>query len=92
MAYVGNVKDDTEKIPEREPLLLAEWANYTPMSYWSLRVAKTVALFVIQDIAVDEFIFTMAVARLELGERQVVYAAAGRPPALLVSPRLVTTT
>ncbi len=42
MAYVGSVKDDTEKILGREPLLLREWAKLhdTPMSFWRLRVAK----------------------------------------------------
>ena len=58
------------------------------MSYWSLRVAKTVELFVIQDIAVNGFIFTMTAARLDLSGRQLVYAAAGHPPALLISPCL----
>ena len=43
--------------------------------------------FVIDDIKVDGFTFTMGAARLDFSGRQVVYAAGGHPPALLVSPR-----
>jgi len=45
MAYIGSVRDDTKKILGREPLLLREWAKVHAMSYWRLRVAKTVELF-----------------------------------------------
>src|SRR2546426_2046320 len=40
MAYVGNVKDDTEKILGREPLLLREWAKLHANEL-RLRVANT---------------------------------------------------
>jgi serine phosphatase RsbU (regulator of sigma subunit) len=42
--------------------------------------------FVIEDIKVDGFTFTMGAARLDFSGRQLVYAAGGHPPALLVSP------
>jgi PAS domain S-box-containing protein len=42
--------------------------------------------FVIEDIKVDGFIFTMGAARLDFSGRQLVYAAGGHPPALLISP------
>ena len=40
MAYVGSVKDDTEKILGREPLLLREWAKLHANEL-RLRVANT---------------------------------------------------
>jgi PAS domain S-box-containing protein len=40
--------------------------------------------FVIEDIKVDGFIFTMGAARLDLS-RQLFYAGAGHPPALVIS-------
>jgi sigma-B regulation protein RsbU (phosphoserine phosphatase) len=41
--------------------------------------------FVIQYMQISGFIFTMAAARLDLSRRQLIYAAAGHPPALLIS-------
>jgi PAS domain S-box-containing protein len=46
---------------------------------------RTLNHFVIQDMEIDGFIFTMAAARLDLSGRQLVYAAAGHPPAFLIS-------
>jgi PAS domain S-box-containing protein len=46
---------------------------------------RTLNHFVIQHMELDGFIFTMAAARLDLSGRQLVYAAAGHPPALLIS-------
>jgi len=45
---------------------------------------RTLNHFVIQHIGTDGFVFTMAVARLDQTGR-LVYAAAGHPPALLIS-------
>jgi PAS domain S-box-containing protein len=42
--------------------------------------------FVIEDIKVDAFVFTMGAARLDFSGRQLVYAAGGHPPAFLISP------
>ena len=42
--------------------------------------------FVIEDIKLDGFIFTMGAARLDLSGRRLVYAAGGHPPAFLISP------
>jgi PAS domain S-box-containing protein len=42
--------------------------------------------FVIEDIKVDGFVFTMGAARLDFSGRQLVYAAGGHPPAFLISP------
>jgi PAS domain S-box-containing protein len=47
---------------------------------------RTLNRFVIEDIRVDGFTFTMGAARLDFSGRQLVYAAGGHPPALLVSP------
>lgn len=42
--------------------------------------------FVIEDIKIDGFIFTMGAARLDFSGRQLVYAAGGHPPTFLISP------
>ena len=42
--------------------------------------------FVIEDIKVDGFVFTMGAARLDFSGRHFVYAAGGHPPAFLISP------
>jgi sigma-B regulation protein RsbU (phosphoserine phosphatase) len=42
--------------------------------------------FVIEEIKVDGFVFTMGAARLDFSGRQLVYAAGGHPPAFLISP------
>ena len=47
---------------------------------------RTLNRFVIEDIKVDGFIFTMGAARLDFSGRQLVYAAGGHPPAFLISP------
>jgi PAS domain S-box-containing protein len=46
---------------------------------------RTLNRFVIEDIKVDGFTFTMGAARLDFSGRQIVYAAGGHPPAFLVS-------
>ena len=46
---------------------------------------RTLNNFVIQCMEIDGFIFTMASARLDLSGRQLIYAAAGHPPAFLIS-------
>ena len=46
---------------------------------------RTLNHFVIQYMRIDGFIFTMASARLDLSGRQLIYAAAGHPPAFLIS-------
>ena len=42
--------------------------------------------FVLEQIGVTGFMFTMAAARLDESGRQLIYAAAGHAPALLISP------
>ena len=58
------------------------------MSYWSLRVAKTVELFVIQDRGGWVHFRSGCGAAGPFTGRQLAYAAAGHPPALLISPCL----
>jgi PAS domain S-box-containing protein len=41
--------------------------------------------FVIEDIKVEGFIFTMSAARLDFSARQLVYGGGGHPPAFLIS-------
>jgi PAS domain S-box-containing protein len=47
---------------------------------------RTLNRFVLEQIDVAGFMFTMAEARLDQSGRQLVYAAAGHPPGLLISP------
>jgi phosphoserine phosphatase RsbU/P len=47
---------------------------------------RTLNRFVIANIGVSGFTFTMAAARLDQTGRQLIYAAAGHPPGLLISP------
>jgi PAS domain S-box-containing protein len=47
---------------------------------------RTLNRFVIEDIKVEGFAFTMGAARLDFSGRELVYAAGGHPPALLISP------
>jgi PAS domain S-box-containing protein len=47
---------------------------------------RTLNRFVIASIGVSGYMFTMAAARLDQTGRQLVYAAAGHPPSLLISP------
>ena len=47
---------------------------------------RTLNRFVIEDIKVDGFIFTMGAARLDFSGRKLVYTAGGHPPAFLISP------
>jgi serine phosphatase RsbU (regulator of sigma subunit) len=47
---------------------------------------RTLNRFMIEQIGISGFMFTMAAARLDQNGRQLVYAAAGHPPALLISP------
>jgi PAS domain S-box-containing protein len=47
---------------------------------------RTLNRFVIANIGVSGYMFTMAAARLDQTGRQLVYAAAGHPPSLLISP------
>jgi phosphoserine phosphatase RsbU/P len=42
--------------------------------------------FVVQQIGISGFMFTLAAARLDHAGRKLSYAAAGHPPALLISP------
>ncbi len=42
--------------------------------------------FVVQQIGISGFMFTMAAARLDETGRRLVYAAGGHPPAFLISP------
>jgi len=42
--------------------------------------------FVVRQIGISGFMFTMAAARLDESGRRLSYAAAGHPPALLISP------
>jgi phosphoserine phosphatase RsbU/P len=42
--------------------------------------------FVIQSIGMSVFLFTAAVARLDRGGRRMVFAGAGHPPAMIVTP------
>jgi len=46
----------------------------------------TLNRFMIEEIGIPGFMFTMAVARLDHSGRQLVFAAGGHPPALLISP------
>lgn len=46
---------------------------------------QTLNHFVIHHIGIDGFVFTMVAARLDQNGRRLVYAAAGHPPALLIS-------
>ncbi|HUK53970.1 MAG TPA: SpoIIE family protein phosphatase [Candidatus Binatia bacterium] len=41
--------------------------------------------FVVQQIGISGFMFTMAAARMDEGGRKLTFAAAGHPPALLIS-------
>lgn len=47
---------------------------------------RTLNRFVIEDIKVDGFIFTMGAVRLDFSGRQLAYAGGGHPPAFLISP------
>ena len=42
--------------------------------------------FVVQQIGISGFMFTMAAAQLDEAGRRLTFAAAGHPPALLISP------
>jgi phosphoserine phosphatase RsbU/P len=42
--------------------------------------------FVVDQISVSGFMFTMGAARLEQNARELLYAAGGHPPAFLISP------
>jgi phosphoserine phosphatase RsbU/P len=46
---------------------------------------RTLNRFVIANIGVSGYTFTMVAARLDHSGRQLIYAAAGHPPALLIS-------
>ena len=46
----------------------------------------TLNRFMIEQIGITGFMFTMAVARLDHSGRQLVFAGGGHPPALLISP------
>jgi len=46
----------------------------------------TLNRFMIEQIGIAGFMFTMATARLDPSGRKLIYAAAGHPPALLLSP------
>lgn len=47
---------------------------------------RTLNRFVIAHIGASGYMFTMAAARLDQTGRQLIYAAAGHPPALLILP------
>lgn len=47
---------------------------------------RTLNRFMIEQIGITGFMFTMAAARLDQSGRQLIYAGAGHPPALLISP------
>jgi len=47
---------------------------------------RTLNRFVVEQIGVAGFMFTMAAARVDQTGRQLIYAAAGHPPGLLISP------
>lgn len=47
---------------------------------------RTLNRFVIANIGVSGYMFTMAAARLDRTGRQLIYAAGGHPPSLLISP------
>jgi len=47
---------------------------------------RTLNRFVVEQIGVAGFMFTMAAARVDQTGRQLTYAAAGHPPGLLISP------
>ena len=47
---------------------------------------RTLNRFMIEQIGISGFMFTMAAARLDQSGRQLIYAGAGHPPALLISP------
>lgn len=47
---------------------------------------RTLNRFMIEQIGIEGFMFTMAIARLDQSGRQLVFAAGGHPPALLISP------
>ena len=47
---------------------------------------RTLNRFMIKQIGITGFMFTMAAARLDQSGRQLIYAGAGHPPALLISP------
>jgi PAS domain S-box-containing protein len=46
---------------------------------------RTLNRFVVEQIGVAGFMFTMAAAKLDQTGRQLIYAAAGHPPGLLIS-------
>ena len=47
---------------------------------------RTLNRFMIEQIGITGFMFTTAAARLDHSGRQLIYAAAGHPPGLLISP------
>jgi len=47
---------------------------------------RTLNRFMIEQIGITGFMFTMAAARLDQSGRQLLYAGAGHAPALLISP------
>jgi PAS domain S-box-containing protein len=47
---------------------------------------RTLNRFVIENIGVSGYMFTVAAARLDQTGRELIYAAAGHPPGLLISP------
>jgi PAS domain S-box-containing protein len=50
------------------------------------RLLHTLNKFVVDQIGISGFMFTMAAARLEQDGRRLTYAAGGHPPAFLISP------
>ena len=47
---------------------------------------RTLNRFVIEEIGISGFMFTMAVARLHPASRRLIYAGGGHPPGLLIHP------
>ena len=47
---------------------------------------RTLNRFMIEQIGISGFMFTMATARLDHTGRKLIYAGAGHPPGLLISP------
>ena len=47
---------------------------------------RTLNRFMIEQIGISGFMFTMAAARLDHTGRKLIYAGAGHPPGLLISP------
>lgn len=54
----------------------------TPLS----RMLRELNRFVMQNLSTSALLFTLAAARIDMGGRRMIFAGAGHPPAMIVTP------